>query len=80
MAKAYLAKYGKVWEKIKDGKIRGSKLELKDGEVFGDFRQVPKPKEEDSENTSGVNKSVSANKSGKTFGNKTTFPDNTAAE
>jgi hypothetical protein len=37
----YPAKYGKVWEHIKSGRIAGDKLKLEPGENINEYRQVP---------------------------------------
>ena len=41
----YLAKHDKIWQRIKDGKTFGSEVELGEKEHISQYRQVPKPKE-----------------------------------
>ena len=47
----YLSRHNKVWEHIKTKKVMSNTLVLKDKEVLTDYRQIPKPKEEEKEVT-----------------------------
>ena len=50
MAKYQLARYGKVWQSIKEpNKKIGRRLELKEGDSLLNYRQVAAPKPEEKE-------------------------------
>ena len=46
MAKQYISKYGKVWQRIKTDDILGNALVLEEDESLLEFRQISDPNKE----------------------------------
>lgn len=58
MAKKYLAKYNKVWQNIKTGKIHGNELELKDSEKLTDYKEILKSTETQDKSKTNKQKNI----------------------